>query len=47
MEAVYIKTILAILLIFCAAIAIANTAFASEDGLNTTLNGTKSTLDQH
>jgi hypothetical protein len=47
MEAVYIKTILAILLIFCAAIAIANTAFASEDGLNTTLTGTNSTLDQH
>ena len=47
MEAVYIKKIYAILLIFCAALAIANTAFASEDNLNTTLNGANSTLDQH
>ena len=46
MEAVYIKTIWIILLIFCAAIAIANTAFASEDNL-TTSNGTNSTLNQH
>ena len=47
MEAVFIKKIWAILLIFCAALAIANTAFASEDSLNTTLNGTNSALDQH
>jgi transglutaminase-like putative cysteine protease len=46
MEVVYIKMIWAILLIFCAALAIANTAFASEEGLNTTLNGTNSTSDQ-
>jgi transglutaminase-like putative cysteine protease len=36
----------AILLIFCAALAIANTAFASEDSLKTTINGTNSTSDQ-
>jgi hypothetical protein len=37
----------AMLLIFCAALAVTNTAFASEASLNTTSNGTNSTLDQY
>ena len=40
-----IKKVWAILLIFCAAFALANTAFASENSNNTILNETNSTLD--
>ena len=46
MEVMYIKKMGVILLIFCAAVALANTAFASEDSLNTTLNGTNSISNQ-
>jgi len=46
MEVMYIKKMGLILLIFCAAVALANTAFASEDSLNTTLNGTNSISNQ-